>query len=1594
MDDRSSDDESVVTNTTVDSAGCSPRQLFKGLNMLRVNTQEMENLISDGRSCSPVIPSQIVTAPILTSQLTEPLFSDLTDEESTCSQSLFITDTTNHSNQTRVIRSETKELRCQISQENPQQAGFNQRTEREILSSHSLLPLLRDQTDMVAVCKSALSVREVEDSLTDSDATRLETDLEVSPSPNGKSCRPDAEFGTQVNYVPGTTRHAGEDFPHSAQCNDTQDVGFSQMSAMTFTFPEFELNQQFKDDAKRKSGNQDKLHSGLDEHNSINNRTADCRKTCIARDSSFTSKSFVPPFKKMCRSTNQKIQDMKVSNDCPQKLPEQQHRMWNNSSLNTDDVNKNVPSDNDYSTAFQPSSNCQTFDNDLNKVSQVMTSMLSNINDSQVSTMSSKSLFSSSVPSESESSKPCDHVTDAGKALTSERGDLELGDRNDRMCWSVHETMAKDKYTDISQSSAVNGKPEQLENDELKGCMVSVSDNTDLGQMSQPFSDNKNTSGESSDVSDPQKLKKCSDSSSSIDTFYNRARPDIKPTIDVKSTKLKGSPFTTKDSNFKGSIEGRSEVPFSLLIRSQGNLSAEVSHLMEPTTESPFDFNENNCISSVTEKPFCSTSIKKTLLTHERIGDQSQTCFSSSSSITKSPQSKRSLTSVTESKKKSNGRKNIHTLDERGASEEKCMSSFTTARGPPEQGTDKYYAEAESEDKACDKSRCQSQKLNRMTSDKSVVLPDQSEKKLLSEMTAQYTEMAEQLENRNPDKKIFESITQRIKGLQVKILKLSECHKHERADMMVKIQKGVMSKFEKLQLKSVMQDLAERQKHLIEIVKNHKDINTKLKSLSVEALSGPSTSFSQEKRSTLSSDQVPTSSQASKSSILQDQIKVKNISGDKNTRTSDVGVMVGETNLPSSDEKLMRHLKQVDYSSKTDTLEVTAQKNDSTSTGSLRAYSNATKKSTTPRKNVVDLIDDAVWSSTLNKLPHTSVPSSVHDDCVSRTFTYSTANSDGLEKLVEESLKTSSPEDHAEKLQSKMAAKQSVKEQEELPSKVSLNENSQKLLDDIFFTNRTEPHHHDNTEVKVSSKLEDNFAGSQVIAGQRLNGTCSGTEVNTGNKLSSMTYGRQVNVKADCNEKPGTQVNIVNKLTSMTQARQVNAGTDCNAEYFVAAAEQTCKDVQSEPSNNKSQGVPKTQNQVIVDVSEQLEQTCKRQIEQPSISVQLKRTKIEDKNGTILDVFVIQDPRSSSTCNTTTVEMQAKPDISKSQNENVETKAADFDARETTEISTDGILSEVKLKNSVNISSNKTVGHDAEQNQYSKNNTQSNCSPSLVISPVCHKPSVFKSPEQIVPTSEASTTVSPCSTAVSSDVFPVTCTELARRMKARATNQSRAPCLTQNRSTLKASHIAPAEKSLMPPDPVNFSAKSPCLKDLVCAGLVKPGRHVLHVNTKEGKIWADATNGGLIRGREGKIFRTPCAWMSAITGCVVKKKAPVYQQIHYLNKSLSELIRELAVTKKTMVDSTSPIAKSTQCATDRPVKTSSSKENQSDVPSPSNRVDNVMTALLQTLDKCKVKLIDDAEIVHCPELTPSFWSSDFAKVKMSKDMWASVDCWR
>ncbi|XP_046330277.2 uncharacterized protein LOC124113800 [Haliotis rufescens] len=391
---------------------------------------------------------------------------------------------------------------------------------------------------------------------------------------------------------------------------------------------------------------------------------------------------------------------------------------------------------------------------------------------------------------------------------------------------------------------------------------------------------------------------------------------------------------------------------------------------------------------------------------------------------------------------------------------------------------------------------------------------------------------------------------------------------------------------------------------------------------------------------------------------------------------------------------------------------------------------------------------------------------------------------------------------------------------------------------------------------------------------------------------------------------------------------------------------------------------------------------------------------------------------------------------------------------------------------------------------------------SLISPPHPHPMKNITTPPQKLPADNlpASAVLSPGSTVASSDVFPVSCRELVRRMlerdarekQSRKDNgllQKEAPSdyiaipvgriqdfsenlqlkdveEKTNRTLNTQTHTFVQPQVPPAPRPVATS-KMADLPTLVENGVLTPGKGVLSVRAK-GKVFrASLSSTGHIIGSGGQVFRTPKSWCQAVCGAVTVKKLQSYNMVLYKGHPLSSFVVEstessghkgirsqtdcygkpvvssitrslMTTDKSTSLPRQSSGVSSTTIAANkvrtRPLthsftkslakrtgtthpKTSPAANRQTGitlpVPLPVTRTNKSsvangeemvakgnketsasMSELLRVLWRCTIKLIDDAEIVRCPEMDSTFWMTNFKDIRLSDSLWDSVDSWK
>ncbi|XP_071093115.1 G protein-regulated inducer of neurite outgrowth 1-like [Haliotis cracherodii] len=391
---------------------------------------------------------------------------------------------------------------------------------------------------------------------------------------------------------------------------------------------------------------------------------------------------------------------------------------------------------------------------------------------------------------------------------------------------------------------------------------------------------------------------------------------------------------------------------------------------------------------------------------------------------------------------------------------------------------------------------------------------------------------------------------------------------------------------------------------------------------------------------------------------------------------------------------------------------------------------------------------------------------------------------------------------------------------------------------------------------------------------------------------------------------------------------------------------------------------------------------------------------------------------------------------------------------------------------------------------------------SLISPPHTHPMKTITTPPQKLQADNlpASAVLSPGSTVASSDVFPVSCRELVRRMVERDAREKQS---RKDNGLLQKE--APSDYIAVPVGRIEDFSENLQLKDveektnravntqtptfvqpqvpraprpvatskmadlptLVENGVLTPGKGVLSVRAKGKVFQASLSSTGHIIGSGGEVFRTPKSWCQAVTGAVTVKKLQSYNMVLYKGHPLSSFVVEgtessghkeirsqtdcygkpvvssitrspMTTDKSTSLPRQSSGVSSTTIAANkvrtRPLTHSSTKSlakrtgtthpktspaanrqtgitlpvplpvtqtNKSSVANDEEMVvkgnketSTSMSELLRVLWRCTIKLIDDAEIVRCPEMDSTFWMTNFKDIRLSDSLWDSVDSWK
>ncbi|XP_019919163.3 serine-rich adhesin for platelets isoform X2 [Magallana gigas] len=328
------------------------------------------------------------------------------------------------------------------------------------------------------------------------------------------------------------------------------------------------------------------------------------------------------------------------------------------------------------------------------------------------------------------------------------------------------------------------------------------------------------------------------------------------------------------------------------------------------------------------------------------------------------------------------------------------------------------------------------------------------------------------------------------------------------------------------------------------------------------------------------------------------------------------------------------------------------------------------------------------------------------------------------------------------------------------------------------------------------------------------------------------------------------------------------------------------------------------------------------------------------------------------------------------------------------------------------------------------------------------KPS-FKSPPISLPRSAAEEkNISP-STVCSSDVFPVSCKELGRRIQERIASQREAESqqlllgqrsytctdTSQGQRSYTCTDTSQGQVSYLSQrggDQISFSQgnesngwkkqgtpvkiislteqcstkaaaenmdigceqlqyekygglKFPPLKSLVDLHVLYPAENVLAA-LYMGKVFtASLTMMGNIEGKGGEVFNTPMKWLSAVKGGEVVKKAQAYREIKYDGHSLKSYVDG---EQQTSIEKINVLK---QRSVQEKQETKDHPEHRNETSKPMDDEDKEMADLLF---QCKVQLLDKTDLVPMDDLPENFWSSDFRDVHLSYSFWNQLNDWK
>ncbi|XP_061196501.1 uncharacterized protein LOC133204772 [Saccostrea echinata] len=308
----------------------------------------------------------------------------------------------------------------------------------------------------------------------------------------------------------------------------------------------------------------------------------------------------------------------------------------------------------------------------------------------------------------------------------------------------------------------------------------------------------------------------------------------------------------------------------------------------------------------------------------------------------------------------------------------------------------------------------------------------------------------------------------------------------------------------------------------------------------------------------------------------------------------------------------------------------------------------------------------------------------------------------------------------------------------------------------------------------------------------------------------------------------------------------------------------------------------------------------------------------------------------------------------------------------------------------------------------------------------------FRSPPISLLRSVQDKNISP-STVCSSDVFPVSCKELGRRIQERIASQREAETqqasqmlsatserrrsedLFSERKDLDGGYRQEAQKKAVLVKNqgqaesgtksnaaitcINLEEdgsesryekfgglKFPPLKTLIDLAVLFPAEDILTVQHSGRVFTASLTDQGYIESRGGEIFTTPMRWLSAVKAGEIIKKAQAYREVMYDGHSLKSYVEGEHETSLQNIQG---------------IKTKSTNHKSKDMANV-QETDNLGSSKLMNdedkqladlLFQCKIHLLDESDLIPMDDLPENFWCSDFSSVHLSRTFWNQVNDW-